>query len=127
MNAGYLRRLSSSPNVLAYIALLLLMVFPASAQWEHIGEDNEGDIFGKRSPSSPHPLQFYLSPLSHRDLLDTPCPKCTANNDQNASVQGLSPETSTHVIGKFLGKNIFLSCRKRVRGQTDTTHGETPG
>jgi hypothetical protein len=95
------------PKMLVCVVLLLFAICPASAQWEHIGDDNKGGALRTSVPSSPHPLQFYLTPSRDRDPGNSLCLGCKVNDGQEVSLQDYAVETSKQVIGESFGKKIL--------------------
>ena len=95
------------PKALVSAVLLLLAACPASAQWERLVGENKGRLLEPPARSTPHALQFYLTPSPDRDPGNSLCLGCKASGGQKVSLRDYEVETSTQVVGEPFGKKIL--------------------
>jgi hypothetical protein len=89
------------------IAVTLLLIRPAFAQWERISWDQKGTTDGTPPRSAPHPLQYYLTPSADRDSGHDLCLGCKTGGGQQVSLQDYDVERSQHLLGEAYGRKIF--------------------
>lgn len=99
------------PKILVCAALLLLGARPSAAQWDRqvVAWTGVSDMERTVDHSSPHPLQYYLTPSAERDPVNSLCLGCpiTTMDGLRRTLKDCVVDVSQRPLGKSFGRKII--------------------